>query len=274
MIELIILTISFIVIFIIFVIKKFYNKNIEIFNDNIEHKNIEIVVSRYNETLEWTTYDLFNEYNYIVYNKGNNDIFEKKNVSKIVNLNNVGMCDHTYLYHIINNYDNLADITIFFPGSLDNPIKKYKANIILNLIKKYNKAVFSAFFYNDGVKNSLYNFYLDKYFIEDEKNRKLNNSGELIKSNIRPFGKWYEEMFNRNSHYISYKGIFSISKKDILKYPVEYYKKFLTQLEIGNNLEVSHYMERSWVTLFEPLINTNISINYNSTDIDTYLEYK
>ena len=37
-----------------------------------------IIVSRYNEDLAWTLEFPFNQFNYIVYNKGINDTFEKK----------------------------------------------------------------------------------------------------------------------------------------------------------------------------------------------------
>ena len=44
--------------------------------------NIEIIISRYNEDLKWTTEDIFNEYKYTVYNKGDNDNFSKINIDK------------------------------------------------------------------------------------------------------------------------------------------------------------------------------------------------
>jgi len=44
------------------------------------NNKIEIVVARYNEDLSWTNEFPFNKFNYTVYNKGNNDNFEKKYV--------------------------------------------------------------------------------------------------------------------------------------------------------------------------------------------------
>ena len=32
-------------------------------------------------------------------------------IKNIINLDNVGRESHTYLYHVINNYNNLSDIT-------------------------------------------------------------------------------------------------------------------------------------------------------------------
>ena len=118
--------------------------------------NVEIVVSRYNEDLSWLNEYPFNLFEYIVYNKGDNDHFEKSNVKKIINVTNVGRCDHTYLYHIIENYNNLSNIIVFFTGSLKNTTtyKKQKAINILNNIIDNNFT--NAYFlgkYVDNIKN-------------------------------------------------------------------------------------------------------------------------
>jgi len=66
----------------------------------------EIVVARYNENLSWLK-KLPKDIIITVYNKGNDDI----NIPSI-KLPNIGRESHTYLYHIIKNYNNLADQTI------------------------------------------------------------------------------------------------------------------------------------------------------------------
>ena len=86
--------------------------------------NVEIIIARYNESLNWIIQYPFNQFEFTVYNKGDNTNFEKKNVKNIINIPNVGRCDHTYLYHIIENYNNLKEIIVFFPGSLDIQYKK------------------------------------------------------------------------------------------------------------------------------------------------------
>ena len=46
-------------------------------------------------------------------------------VKKVISLKNLGKCDHTYFHHIVNNYNKLADVTIFLPGSIDTSSIKY-----------------------------------------------------------------------------------------------------------------------------------------------------
>ena len=128
-------------------------------------KYTQIVIARYNETLTWLLEFPFNQFTYIVYNKGENQDFEKKNVSKIIDLPNVGRCDHTYLYHIVTNYNNLAPITVFFPGSINSMIdKKDKAIKILKNILTYNMAVFLGT-YLPNVKQTFNNFVLEFIYL-------------------------------------------------------------------------------------------------------------
>jgi hypothetical protein len=68
----------------------------------------QVVVARYNEDISW----LKNvKLDYIIYNKGEDNIdFD------CVKLENIGREAHTMLYHIIKNFNNLADYTIFLQG--------------------------------------------------------------------------------------------------------------------------------------------------------------
>ena len=132
---------------------------------NLYKNNVEIVISRYNEKLEWLNEDPFNKFEYIIYNKGDNDNFVKTNVKNIIKLPNIGRCDHTYLYHIVNNYNNLSNIIVFFTGSLNIKVKKKKAISILNNIinSNYTEAYFKCKYYT-SVKTHFENFKLEYLF--------------------------------------------------------------------------------------------------------------
>ena len=227
---------------------------------------IEIIISRYNEDLEWLLNKQFSKYKIIVYNKGYNNNYIKLSNMTIVNINNVGRCDHTYLYHIIKNYNNLADITIFLPGSCDMDYKMYKTNILLNAINKHNKAVFLYESKFNNVQLELYDFKLELYTASNIKNKLINPESMLKLALIRPYGNWYKSKFNNKIiNYVSYYGIFSIAKKDILQYPLIYYNNLITELKFSSNPEVGHYFERSWEAVFYPMNNT-LKISYNNID--------
>ena len=216
-------------------------------------KNIEIVISRYNESLEWLNYDPFNKYKNIIYNKGPNDNFCKTNCVKVVNLENIGRCDHTYLFHIVENYDNLADITIFLPGSVDIPNKLHKAILQLNEVEKHQNTVFIGHHF-DNVKTRWGDFILDVWSASHPNNCALNNERKLTPAKIRPFGKWYDTHFpGIDIQYASHLGILGISKDHILQHKKSYYENLIQEFDNSSNPEVGHYFERSWNAVFHPL---------------------
>jgi hypothetical protein len=221
--------------------------------------NIEIIVSRFNEDLSWTQEIPFNHFQYIVYNKGNNDNFIKTNVKQIINIKNVGKNDHTYLYHITENYDNLSNIIVFFPGSLNLDYKKYKAKLILkNIIKSKFSTAYFAGQYHKNLKEAFNTFKLDYYKTSDIKNFLLNNETRLQKSKIRPYGNWYTYFFgNIQAKWSTMCGIFSIDKRDIIQHPINRYQTLLETINTHSNPEAGHYIERSWGVIFYPLIHTN-----------------
>jgi hypothetical protein len=240
------------------------NGNVNVDNKYDDNKyddinvNVYIVVSRFNEKLEWMLEYPFSNFEYIVYNKGENDNFEKKYVKKIINIPNVGREGHTYLYHIINHYNNLPNILIFLPGSVDslNKIDKAK-NILLNII---NSNYLNAYFIGSNV-NNIYKhfkgFKIDNYCSSSIDNKTLNNEFKLQKAKIRPFGKWYLYFFgNQLSHWWTTCGIFSIDKRDVIQHPINRYETLIKTLECSSNPETGHYIERTWGTIFYPLIYT------------------
>jgi len=202
-----------IIIFLVILLFEFFKLYIKKLNNKIT-KNIEIVISRYNENLEWLKYKPYNKFSVIIYNKGtNNNFYKPPLLKKIINLPNVGVCDHTYLYHIINNYNNLAEITIFLPGSCMNFIKKIITTNVINKTIENNNTVIYSNYVKNGIINYLYDFKLDNWNTSNSENKKLNNDSILRKCDITPFGNWYKKNFNNlNINYITYFGIFSISK--------------------------------------------------------------
>ena len=154
----------------------------------------EIVVARYNEDLKWINQNVLTKYPVICYNKGPNENFEINAPHKVINLPNVGRCDHTYLYHIINNYDNLADITFFFPGSSNLTNKFRKCHRLAEEVEKHNNTIFIGQKFN-SVSSQLYPFQLDEWKSRDPENMSINPEKELTLSEYRPFGKWYNHYF-------------------------------------------------------------------------------
>jgi hypothetical protein len=214
-----------------------------------------IIVSRFNEDLSWIKEYPFNQFEYIVYNKGKNDRFEKKNVVKVIPLPNIGRCDHTYLYHIVNQYDALPPISIFLPGSINMEKKKKIASDLLITILEQKRAVF---FYKctTSIFHTFKDFSLSEWVCRDESNKIENNEKKLYLSPHRPFGKWFlHQQLVDTTMYCKY-GIFSLDKRDIVKNPITKYKTILDEVSVHSNPEVGHYIERSWASIFGPFHHT------------------
>ena len=78
-----------------------------IFKYNPLKHNVKVVVSRYNENIDWTK----KLNNVVIFNKG-----EALADKSIINLPNVGREGHTFYKYIYDNYDNLCDYTMFLQG--------------------------------------------------------------------------------------------------------------------------------------------------------------
>ena len=115
----------------------------------------QIICARYNENINWLL-ELKNE-NIIIYNKGEDDLHLFP-IEKIVKLPNLGREGGTYIDHIVNNYDNLCDYTIFIQG---NPVDH-----VWNC--EYERSYKEIF--DDYYENKNYQFkYISKHFIHVDK---------------------------------------------------------------------------------------------------------
>jgi len=222
-------------------------------------KTITVVIARYKEDLKWTLEEPFNQFRYVVYNKGDDEDFEKTNVIKILKLKNMGKDLQTHFHHIVHNYENLSDINVFLPGSLDLEYKKKSAKHMLNNIIKYNEACVSLPFI-PYVNKLLYN-YEQRIYINS------SNGKEKVKvalSDVRPFGKWYETHFKEDLHYLSQFGIYSVSKTDIKQHEKSKYEKILHQLSKHVNPEQAYFVEVSMYQIFYPYHDTIVETYYSN----------
>lgn len=83
-----------------------------------------LVISNYRATLDWVTkthdYGITPE-NTIIYSKESDDERDWSHLGTEIKIPNIGANQYDILKYIIDNYDNLPDVTIFFKGNLFNP---------------------------------------------------------------------------------------------------------------------------------------------------------
>jgi len=237
------ITVIFVLVLVIFV-ALFFKTRKEPFDDTTG-----IVISHYNEDVQYLDSEPFSQYEQVIYTKGETAPVCKK-CDKIIKLPNVGVCLHTYLHHIIENYEDLHKITIFLPGSCIDDHKKDKT---LNTIKKVEETQNSVFYIDEHEDvNELRNFKIDEYSTTNPQNKLKNNDNYVRLSDIRPFGEWHDAHFNniemRNK--VNYGGVFAVSREHIRQRSLESYKQLITQINRDKNEETGHYFERALLSIF------------------------
>jgi hypothetical protein len=185
-----------------------------------------IIVAKYNEDIKWLDGLDFNKF---IYNKGKGKVGTK--------LPNVGNEAHTYLYHIVNNYDNLDDINIFTQG---NPFDHCK-----DFISKVNE-LDKTYYYDFGCletrakieKHQITRFGVKCWeFFEPQ----------LLLDVFDKMGIKYElPLIISVSHY----AIFAVGKEQIRKFPLEVYQ-WLLDFAVKYDKNAGYLMELIWRFMYE-----------------------
>jgi hypothetical protein len=251
---------------------------------------INLIIARYNENLDWIEYIPKNlNINIIIYNKGLDDISYPS-----IKLQNIGRESHTYLYYIIENYDNLADINISTQGDpfIHNPnfiYDLYKINTYediqpLSYGYSYNTPPPEiTYLFYEKYKSNFYVDYLDNNFqptniyyynrfseitINDIK--KELNEKDLLKYYIKKL-----DITNIKTKYLlptSYAALFSVKKYIIKKRKIDFYKNMLNVLLDTKKFDMGYILERLWLMIFYyNMYNNNylplLKKDYQLTDI-------
>lgn len=226
----------------------------DILSDILDEKDknyLEIVVSRYSENINWTK-----KYNNFItlYNKGEDEI------ENSISLENIGREGHTYLYHIINNYDNLAGYTCFLQGDPFNPHSPRLYQYLDHVIHS-NEVLPDFFWISERIVESDFEYKREPY--------------HKIFPNIKYA---YEKVFGGSPKIDKFTfgagAQFYVSKNRIHKRPLEFYQNIfdifthdpgeeldeLTLKLLGNpginekfhpvNSEMGLHMERFWGLVF------------------------
>lgn len=179
--------------------------------------SIDIVVARYQEDVTWTKQFP----RVLIYNKGEplEDTYHE------IRLLNVGKEGHTYYTHICENYDNLADHTIFLQG---NPFDHFPTVIehIQHFAEEPNHIQFE--------------YMCNRAFC-------CNLSGCKFHQNL-PLADVYEYLFEKRKEKMAftfYRGAqFIISKERIRKRPKSFYEKIVNLLNKEVDPVEGYVMER------------------------------
>ncbi len=189
--------------------------------------SVEYVVAHYNEDLSWLTPYAEKAH---IYHKGilGESPFPVANWTP---LQNVGREGHTYLVHILEHYDDLADITFFLQGRIDDHMFGKTLDDLLR------EAIIKGAGFM-GTKFPLFH------------NLSRNRSGF-----IAFWEKLFEEKFSEDTFFYA-NACFAVRKEIILLHPREFYEVILRRLSRSANPEEGYWVERMWYRMFDTTKNS------------------
>ena len=194
---------------------------------------VNFVVAKYNEDLDWTKKL---NHKVTIYDKSTNPI------EGSIKLKNVGREGDPFLYHIVNNYNNLDEVTVFLQG---NPFEHLQLlvgwrakltdeeiNIVIN---KMNTEI------NDSCEFTT--FYQVLYNDPNGTNN-VNTNDACI--------KYYGESHSKFT--VSPGAQYIVPKKNILSRPLEFWKNL--HLDMYDNEKLNGYcQEQLWYLAYTKKIN-------------------
>ena len=164
----------------------------------------------------------------------------------MIKLPNVGLCDHSYLYHIVQNYHSLAPLTVFLPGSWNQGVKWLLTSWVMVWAAVFGRAALP-----DMPHWNLEAFDIQEWQSTDPANR--SHSTDLLPAFPRPFGAWFAKNFPGEAlGPVVYKGVFSATSQMIRKRPRQFYVNLLFQLDHHPRPAAAHMVERAWGSILDP----------------------
>lgn len=211
----------------------------------------EIVVSHYNEDLSWLKQHS-NEC--CIYSKGGS-----KNAPDLpfsyTPLPNIGREGHTFLHHIAKQYDQLANVTLFVQGRIDDHVdlsltemKERALTIGVGQVRTYPFRELEIFDHWEGIPWEHYPCWKRWSSMESQK---------MSESPLEMFQNYITES-KRIPVAVGFApgAIFAVKKETIFQHSKAYYQRLLERMFLGDmahiNPETGHYMERFWLAIFEP----------------------
>lgn len=224
-------------------VNKVYDSKFSMHPNFDNENNLEIVVARYNEDISNLS-KLFRYTKVTIYNKGPDNLGDLPNNFQVINLPNIGREGHTYLHHVIMNYDNLAKRTIFLQGDFSYRAPNWE-KFIEGSPSKCPNIVVELENGQDCITETLGGRSEDLLDV-DWKNTKWHDTRlsdetflEFTQNNINPSFD-----FNTLINWLP-DAQFAVDREHILCHGIEFHKKLYDYFNHKSPIE-GHYMERLW----------------------------
>ena len=210
-------------------------------------ERVEVVVSAYREDLAWLRplvrrHLAGADVEVTVYSK-HPDTAALDGVASVA-LPNVGRCEHTYLHHVVTRWDRLADTTLFLPGTAN---ARWWNRLALRHVLLPRLGAIEDF--AAGAVRPL--TAADRRLALDVHRA---GHGSVVPARVRPFAAWWGANFPGRPlpRATAIGGVFAARRSALHRVPLSLWRALLVQHAAGDDVEVGHYMERSWYGLLRP----------------------
>jgi hypothetical protein len=204
-----------------------------------------IVVARYQENIDWL--DPIKK-DCIFINKG-----EALGLENEILLPNLGRESDSYLWYIINNYDQLPDVVAFTQGDISDHSYIFEPDFHECLIEAISQAGLQ------GKSDIFHTHSIDDIHVNPQWNYSKTDNTYFLPDNYKnnipvKFGEWFCKHVNTvypDPIHVYWAAIFAVKKEYILKRPREYYETLIQEVNHHVNPIEGHFIERSWYYIFE-----------------------
>ena len=206
-----------------------------------------IVISRYNEDIQWVNYIDAQLFDIYIYNKG--DILQDIPNCHIINLANTGRESHTYLYHIITHYASLPERVVFTQA---HPFDHVRQSFLAEINSFYNCDTYFYYFSKNILSIQYYNNNFIEYgVLNNQEWKNYHDINSPIKKTMKTL---FPEFKDENMKILFGTGaIFGVNKAAILQNSLDFYKNCMNVLNNSSNLvnpDEGHSFERLWHYIF------------------------
>lgn len=215
-----------------------------------QSKEMEIAVAHYNEDLSWLG-DHLDACR--IYSKGGDQFAPPYPHQKLPNIGREG---HTYLHHIIERYDDLADLTIFLQGRVDDHITISLDEMIDRSTHAPKERQVTTFPFRELERFDHWNG------IPWEKYPCWKKWSLMPRRNAAKTPAEYWRQFFPGTDEIPMAlgfhpgALFAVRKSAIQQHPRSFYQSMLETFFLHDmahvNPETGHIMERFWLALWDP----------------------
>ena len=211
-------------------------------------------ISHFNGDISWVKN--IKKENYIIYNKSGNNIDHI--TDNYISINNVGYNIYSYLKFIIDNYENLPNVTVFCKDNIFT--RHLSIELFLKLI---NRKIFT------GLEDvSLSGDFPTNLKISDKGFVEINNSWykfNFPRKYFSGYNEFYSYIFNDFNipDFLRFSpgANFIVPKENILLRSKNFYKNLIKFINYSKLSCESHFLERSLNTIFNSNVQSSSSMD-------------